>query len=41
MSLQKRGVYPPELIVPGELYIREMAARDVNIVETVLRGERV
>lgn len=39
--ITKRGVYPPELIVPGDLYIREMAARDVNIVETVVKGERV
>ena len=37
--ITKRGVYPPELIVPGELYIREMAARGVDIVETVTRGE--
>lgn len=28
------GVYPPELIVPGELYIQEMAKRGVNIQET-------
>lgn len=37
--ITKRGVYPPELIVPGDLYIREMAARGVDIVETVTRGE--
>ena len=37
--ITKRGVYPPELIVPGELYIREMAARNVDIVETATRGE--
>ena len=28
--ITNRGVYPPELIVPGELYIREMAARGVE-----------
>ncbi|QFF97795.1 saccharopine dehydrogenase [Psychrobacillus glaciei] len=39
--ISKRGVYPPELIVPGELYIKEMGARGVNIVETVLRGVSV
>ncbi|WP_391119699.1 saccharopine dehydrogenase family protein [Psychrobacillus sp. L3] len=39
--ISKRGVYPPELIVPGELYIKEMATRGVNIVETVLRGVSV
>ncbi|MEI4769029.1 saccharopine dehydrogenase C-terminal domain-containing protein [Psychrobacillus sp. FJAT-51614] len=37
--ISKRGVYPPELIVPGELYIREMATRGVDIVESVVRGE--
>ncbi|WP_391207182.1 saccharopine dehydrogenase family protein [Psychrobacillus sp. L4] len=39
--ISKRGVYPPELIVPGELYIKEMARRGVDIVETVLRGVSV
>ncbi|MGI2327841.1 saccharopine dehydrogenase C-terminal domain-containing protein [Planococcus sp. YIM B11945] len=33
--IDKRGSYPPELIVPGEEYIEEMARRGVEIVETV------
>jgi lysine 6-dehydrogenase len=33
--IDKRGVYPPELIVPGEEYIEEMAKRGVKIIETV------
>lgn len=37
--IKNRGVYPPELIVPGELYIREMAARGVEIKESSTRGE--
>lgn len=39
--ITKRGVYPPELIVPGELYMKEMAARGVDIVESVQRGVHV
>lgn len=39
--ISKRGVFPPELIVPGELYIKEMAARGVNIMESVMRGVNV
>ena len=34
-EITKRGVYPPELIVPGDSYIAEMKKRGVNIVETV------
>ena len=34
-TITKRGVHPPELIVPGELYIQEMKKRGVVIVETV------
>lgn len=34
-TITSRGVYPPELIVPGDLYIREMAARGVEIKEYV------
>ncbi|HSI67164.1 MAG TPA: saccharopine dehydrogenase C-terminal domain-containing protein [Planococcus sp. (in: firmicutes)] len=34
----KRGVYPPELIVPGEAYIAEMANRGVEITESVERS---
>ncbi|WP_203332069.1 saccharopine dehydrogenase family protein [Planococcus beigongshangi] len=33
--IDKRGSYPPELIVPGDEYIKEMAKRGVDIVETV------
>ena len=36
--ITKRGVYPPELIVPGELYMKEMAARGVFIVEAMVQG---
>ncbi|MBS4210116.1 saccharopine dehydrogenase C-terminal domain-containing protein [Bacillus sp. FJAT-50079] len=32
--ITKRGVYPPEQIVPGKQYIAEMAERGVNIVES-------
>ncbi|GGK04061.1 saccharopine dehydrogenase [Lentibacillus kapialis] len=32
-TITKRGVYPPEQIVPGDLYIKEMAKRGVNIHE--------
>lgn len=39
--ISKRGVYPPELIVPGELYIKEMASRGVHIIENVVRGVHV
>lgn len=34
-AITKRGVYPPEKIVPGDLYIKEMRQRGVNIIETV------
>jgi lysine 6-dehydrogenase len=34
-TITKRGVYPPEKIVEGDLYIKEMAKRDVNIKEKV------
>ncbi|WP_085506649.1 saccharopine dehydrogenase family protein [Thalassobacillus devorans] len=33
-TIEKRGVYPPEQIVPGNNYIEEMAKRGVNIKET-------
>ncbi|SEQ85022.1 lysine 6-dehydrogenase [Virgibacillus subterraneus] len=33
-TISKRGVYPPEQCVPGEIYMKEMAKRDVNILET-------
>lgn len=31
--IEKRGVYPPEQIVPGDLYMKEMAKRGVIIKE--------
>lgn len=34
-TINERGAYPPELIVPGEEYIAEMAKRGVEIKETV------
>lgn len=36
--IDKRGAYPPEMIVPGEEYIAEMAKRGVDIKETVHRS---
>jgi len=38
-NISKPGVYPPEEIVPGELYISEMEKRDVHIYETVNQKE--
>ena len=38
-TITKRGVYPPESIVPGDLYIEEMAKRGVHITETIHTGE--
>lgn len=35
--INKRGSYPPELIVPGDEYIKEMAKRGVDIKETIER----
>lgn len=35
-DIMRRGVYPPEQIVPGDLYIEEMAKRGVHIKETVI-----
>lgn len=34
-DISKRGVYPPEQIVPGDAYIAEMKKRGVHIQETV------
>lgn len=34
-EITKRGVYPPEQIVPGDSYIAEMKKRGVNIVEII------
>lgn len=36
--ISKRGSYPPELIVPGDVYIKEMAKRGVVIEEAVHRS---
>ena len=36
--IDKRGAYPPELIVPGQKYIDEMAKKGVEISETVHRS---
>ncbi|CEG21825.1 Lysine 6-dehydrogenase [Planococcus massiliensis] len=36
--IDRRGSYPPELIVPGAEYIQEMAKRGVEIKETVHRS---
>ncbi|WP_164670057.1 saccharopine dehydrogenase family protein [Virgibacillus doumboii] len=33
-TITKRGVYPPEQCVPGEVYMKEMAKRGVNILES-------
>ncbi|WP_432353931.1 saccharopine dehydrogenase family protein [Sporosarcina sp. A2] len=38
-TITKRGVYPPESIVPGDLYIEEMSKRGVHITETIHTGE--
>lgn len=32
-TITKKGVYPPEQIVPGDVYIKEMATRGVHIHE--------
>lgn len=36
--IDKRGAYPPEMIVPGGDYIAEMAKRGVEIKETIHRS---
>ncbi|MCG3087111.1 saccharopine dehydrogenase family protein [Sporosarcina cyprini] len=38
-TITKRGVHPPESIVPGELYIEEMKKRGVDIEESVGKTE--
>ena len=37
-TITKRGVHPPENIVPGELYIEEMKKRGVDIIEQTERN---
>ncbi|MGM9945638.1 MAG: saccharopine dehydrogenase family protein [Lysinibacillus sp.] len=39
--IQKRGVFPPEQIVPGKEYIQEMANRGVDIKETWHRSAMI
>lgn len=38
-TITKRGVHPPEMIIPGDLYIEEMKKRGVMIEETVKTQE--
>ena len=38
-TITKRGVHPPENIVPGELYIEEMKKRGVVIEESIESNE--
>jgi lysine 6-dehydrogenase len=33
-TIRKKGVHPPESIVPGDVYIKEMAKRNVHIQES-------
>ncbi len=35
-AITKRGVYPPEQIVPGDIYIKEMRKRGVMIKESII-----
>ncbi|CAM4102822.1 saccharopine dehydrogenase family protein [Lederbergia lenta] len=35
--ITRKGVYPPEQIVPGNEYIKEMAKRNINIIETEIK----
>ena len=39
--ITKRGVYPPEQIVPGDAYIEEMKKRGVVIEETIKQSTTV
>ncbi|WP_147629084.1 saccharopine dehydrogenase family protein [Oceanobacillus massiliensis] len=38
-TIDKKGIYPPEQIVPGQSYIEEMKKRGVHIVESVTSGK--
>jgi lysine 6-dehydrogenase len=40
-DITKRGVYPPEQIVPGDAYIAEMKKRGVHIQETIKQSTSV
>src|SRR5690625_3152673 len=35
-TIEKKGVFPPEQIVPGKKYIEELAKRDVHIKEKII-----
>lgn len=37
-TISKRGVYPPESIIPGDIYIKELAKRDVIIKEMLIES---
>ncbi|AYC28673.1 saccharopine dehydrogenase family protein [Paenisporosarcina cavernae] len=37
-QIVKRGVYPPEQIVPGDIYLQEMAKRGVIIEESIRKS---
>lgn len=39
--IHEHGVFPPETIVPGRLYMEEMAKRGVNIKETLHRSSMI
>ncbi|WP_339229183.1 saccharopine dehydrogenase C-terminal domain-containing protein [Oceanobacillus sp. FSL K6-2867] len=39
-TIAKKGVYPPEQIVPGQTYIEAMKKRGVNILETATIKEK-
>ncbi|MEN2768208.1 saccharopine dehydrogenase family protein [Ornithinibacillus xuwenensis] len=38
-TITKHGVYPPEQVVPGKIYIQEMAKRGVNIMESEVKED--
>lgn len=38
-TITKKGVYPPEQIVPGDIYMKEMAKRGVHIYEFEYRKQ--
>ncbi|MGG0665865.1 saccharopine dehydrogenase C-terminal domain-containing protein [Viridibacillus arvi] len=40
-TILKRGVYPPEKVVPGEKYMEEMKKRGVSIKETMHRSTNI
>jgi lysine 6-dehydrogenase len=40
-TIAKKGVHPPELIVPGKEYIEEMAKRNIMITETEKQDNRI